>query len=240
MGKIHSFESFGTVDGPGVRFVVFLQGCPMRCLYCHNPDTWSAFEGKEYSAEEVFQEIMKYRNYIAQGGVTISGGEPLMQLDFVIELLAKVKAAGLHTAVDTSGITFSKENAQLLEKFDRLLEVCDLFLLDIKHIDEEKHKQLTGHSSRNPKDFAYYLSEHHKPVWIRHVLMSMTNDETYLRETRRFIETLNNVEKIEVLPYHSMGTVKYQKMGLAYALENEVSPLKEETAKALAILEGKC
>ena len=114
-----------------------------------------------------------------------------------------------------------------------MLEVSDLFLLDIKHIDEEKHKQLTGHSSRNPKDFAYYLSEHHKPVWIRHVLMSMTNDEAYLRETRRFIETLNNVEKIEVLPYHSMGTVKYQKMGLAYPLENEVSPLKEETAKAL-------
>lgn len=238
VGKIHSFESFGTVDGPGVRFVVFLQGCPMRCLYCHNPDTWQSNAGKEMSAQEVFSQIKKYKNYIAKGGVTISGGEPLLQIDFVIELLRLVKQAGFHTAVDTSGIMFQKENRTLLHKYDQLLEVCDLFLLDIKHIQNEKHQALTGQSNQNVKDFAVYLSEKQKPVWIRHVLMSYTNNRSDLKKTRAFIETLKNVEKIEVLPYHTMGIVKYEKLGYPYPLKEEAAPSKEDVLKAKQILEG--
>lgn len=241
MGKIHSFESFGTVDGPGVRFVVFLQGCPMRCLYCHNPDTWDSSFGQEMSADEVLNEILKYKNYIAEGGVTISGGEPLMQLDFVIELLTKIKQAGFHTAVDTSGIGFNEEQIELVKKYDRLLEVCDLFLLDIKHIQEDKHKLLTSQSSRNPKAFAKYLSRKHKSVWVRYVLMSYTKSIEDLQATKRWIDELENVEKVEVLPYHSMGKVKYEKLGWTYPLENETSPTKEEVLLAKEILgEKRC
>lgn len=234
MAKIHSFESFGTVDGPGVRFVIFMQGCPLRCKYCHNPDTWSFRGGQEYSVEEVVNEVMKYKNYIHNGGVTVSGGEPLVQIDFLIELFKELKKKGIHTCCDTSGITFDEAH---ISKFDELLEVCDLFLLDIKHIDSKKHLDLTAMPSAHPQNFARYLDAHHKPVWIRHVLVNgYTNNEEDLRRTRTFLDTLHNIEKIEVLPYHTMGITKYEKMGLEYPLKNIDLCTAQEIAKAKEIL----
>lgn len=237
MAKIHSFESFGTVDGPGVRFVVFMQGCPLRCKYCHNPDTWDYAQGKDYTAQEVMQNIKKYYNYIKDGGVTISGGEPLVQLDFIIELLTLVKQNGLHTCVDTSGICFDETNKELVKKYDKLLEVCDLFLLDIKHIEESKHIELTGLSNKNPRAFAKYLDTKGKPMWIRHVLVDgYTNDEEELKKVREYLDTLHNVERIEVLPYHTLGVTKYEKMNLEYPLKDVQATSKEDTKKAKEIL----
>ncbi|MDE7158226.1 MAG: pyruvate formate lyase-activating protein, partial [Clostridiales bacterium] len=182
MAKIHSVESLGTVDGPGIRFVVFMQGCPMRCKYCHNPDTWEATGGTEKSAQEIAAEALKYRRYFGtKGGVTVSGGEPLLQLDFVIELFTILKKEEIHTCVDTSGITFREED----KRYEKLLALTDLFLLDIKHIDEEGHRALTGCSGEAPKKFARYLSEHRKPMWIRHVLLpNVTDDDALLKKLR--------------------------------------------------------
>ena len=238
-GRIHSFESFGTVDGPGIRFVVFLQGCPLRCRYCHNPDTWGA-GGEEYTAEEIANRALKYKNYFGdKGGVTVTGGEPLVQIDFVIELFTILKEKGIHTCVDTSGITFNPDSQQSVDKHKALLKVSDLFLLDIKHIDEEACKKLTGHSNKNTLAFAKFLSENGKPVWIRQVLVpNITDDEQSLKRTRAFIDTLQTVEKIEVLPYHTMGTVKYEKLGLAYPLKGVEAPTKESVEKAKRILKG--
>ncbi|NBK96435.1 MAG: pyruvate formate lyase-activating protein [Erysipelotrichia bacterium] len=237
LAKIHSFESFGTVDGPGVRFVVFMQGCPLRCKYCHNPDTWDFAQGKEYSAKDVYKQIMKYINYIRKGGVTVSGGEPLAQIDFVIELFTLLKNEGLHTCCDTSGIYFNPDDLDTIAKYDELLKVCDLFLLDIKHIDEDKHKALTGLSASRPKAFAKYLDEQHKPVWIRHVLVdTYTNNIEDLEKTRSFIDTLHNVEKVEVLPYHTLGVTKYEKLGIAYPLKDVQAPSKQDIERAKKIL----
>lgn len=237
VAKIHSFESFGTVDGPGVRFVVFMQGCPLRCKYCHNPDTWDFAGGEEYSASSVHQQILKYINYIKNGGVTVSGGEPLAQIDFVIELFTLLKKDGLHTCCDTSGIYFDEDNPEILAKYDRLLEVCDLFLLDIKHISENKHKDLTGLSAKKPQAFAKYLDSHHKPMWVRHVLLDgYTNNVEDLEKTRAFIDTLHNVEKIEVLPYHTMGITKYEKLKIEYPLKDVETPRKEDIQRAKEIL----
>ena len=238
-GRIHSFESFGTVDGPGIRFVVFLQGCSLRCQYCHNPDTWGA-GGKQYSAEEVALQAMRYKNYFGdKGGVTVTGGEPLLQIDFVTELFTILKAKGVHTCVDTSGITFQPDNAVSVEKHKKLLEVADLFLLDIKHIDEEKCKNLTGQSNGNTLAFARFLSDNKKPIWIRQVLVpNITDDENDLKATRKFIETLETVERIEVLPYHTMGTVKYEKLGIEYPLKGVEAPTKERVQNARRILYG--
>ena len=238
-GRIHSFESFGTVDGPGIRFVVFLQGCPLRCRYCHNPDTWEA-GGEEYTAEEIVSRALRYKNYFGdKGGVTVTGGEPLVQIDFVIELFTILKEKGIHTCVDTSGITFNPDSQQSVDKHKALLKVSDLFLLDIKHIDEEACKKLTGHSNKNTLAFAKFLSENGKPVWIRQVLVpNITDDEQSLKRTRAFIDTLQTVEKIEVLPYHTMGTVKYEKLGLAYPLKGVEAPTKESVEKAKRILKG--
>ncbi len=239
VGRIHSFESFGTVDGPGIRFVVFLQGCPLRCQYCHNPDTWKA-GGEEYSAEEVANRAWKYRNYFGEkGGVTVTGGEPLLQIDFVIELFTLLKEKGLHTCVDTSGITFKKEDEGCVEKHKKLLALTDLFLLDIKHIDDAACKKLTGQSNRNTLDFAKFLSENNKPVWIRQVLVpNITDSDETLTQTRAFIDTLQNVEKVEVLPYHTMGIVKYEKLGLEYPLKGVEAPTKARVENAKKILCG--
>ncbi len=236
-GFIHSFESFGTVDGPGIRFVVFLQGCPLRCQYCHNPDTWRA-GGKEYSVEDVISQALRYKKYFGdKGGVTVTGGEPLLQIDFVTELFTKLKAQGVHTCVDTSGITFREKDEGTVEKHKKLLEVADLFLLDIKHIDEEKCKKLTGQSNQNTLAFAKFLSDNGKPMWIRQVLVSgLTDDEEDLLQTRAFIDSLQTVERVEVLPYHTMGIVKYKNLGLAYPLEGVESPTKEKVANAKRIL----
>lgn len=237
MAKIHSFESFGTVDGPGVRFVVFLQGCPMRCKYCHNPDTWDYNGGEEYSAQQVYERIMKYTNYIADGGVTLSGGEPLLQIDFAIELFTMLKKQNLHTCLDTSGICFSQKNLIFMSKMEKLMAVCDLFLLDIKHIKEDVHQELTACSSKNPQAFAHYLDEHHKSIWIRHVLIDgYTNNEGDLKATRAFIDTLSNVERIEVLPYHTLGINKYEKLNMTYPLMDVQAPSKEDVEKARDLL----
>ena len=236
-GRIHSFESFGTVDGPGIRFVVFLQGCPLRCQYCHNPDTWGA-GGTEYSVDEVIERALKYRNYFGdQGGVTVTGGEPLVQIDFVTELFTELKKRGVHTCVDTSGITFNSASAASVEKHEKLLSVADLFLLDIKHIDDDACQKLTGLSNKNTLAFARFLSDHGKKTWIRQVLVpDLTDNEESLARTRAFIDTLQTVERIEVLPYHTRGDVKYQKLGIEYPLKGVEPPTKERVLNAKRIL----
>ncbi len=238
IGKIHSFYAGGTVDGPGIRYVVFFKGCPLRCLYCHNPDTWTMDGASEYSADEIVNDALKYRGYFKTGGgVTISGGEPLLQIDFLIELLKKLKSHDIHTAVDTSGIIYDKDNLELKAKFDELIKYVDLFLLDIKHIDNEEHIKLTGKPNKNVLDFAKYLSDNNKHMWIRHVLVpSITLNDEYLKRTKEFIDTLNNVDKIEVLPYHTMGIVKYENLNIPYRLKGVNPPTKEETKHAKMIL----
>lgn len=233
--RVHSFESFGTLDGPGIRFVVFAQGCVMRCKYCHNPDTWELKGGKEIPAEEIANEALKYKSYFSSnGGVTVSGGEPLLQIDGLIELFKLLKQKNIHTCVDTSGICFRKND----ERYEQLLALTDLFLLDIKHIDEEAHKTLTGHSNTAPLAFAKYLSDHGKPMWIRHVLVpGITDIDEQLTRLRDFLDTLETVEKVEVLPYHTMGKVKYENLGMAYPFEGVEPPTKECIQNAKKILQ---
>ncbi len=236
-GKIHSFESFGTVDGPGIRFVVFLQGCPLRCQYCHNPDTWGA-GGKEYTADEVVKQALRYKNYFGdKGGVTATGGEPLLQISFLVELFTKLKEAGVHTCIDTSGVTFRKEDSESVKKHEALLAVTDLFLVDIKHIDDEKCKKLTGQGNQNALDFMRFLSDHGKKTWIRQVLVpNLTDDANDLQKTRDFIDSLATVERVEVLPYHTMGAVKYERLGIEYPLKEVKAPVKESVLAAKRIL----
>ncbi len=235
VGYIHSFESFGTVDGPGIRFVVFMQGCPMRCLYCHNPDTWKIGAGKTYTPQQVAENVLKYKNYFSGGGgVTVSGGEPLIQAEFVKELFTLLKKSGIHTALDTSGILFDPRDEG---KFDGLLGVCDLVLLDIKHIDCEEHKKLTSRSNGNVLAFAKYLSDKGKDMWIRHVLVpGITDDDEYLKKLAAFISGLKTVKRVEVLPYHTMGAVKYEKLGIDYPLKGVEPPQKERVENAKRIL----
>lgn len=234
-GHIHSFESFGTVDGPGIRFVVFMQGCPMRCKYCHNPDTWPFAGGKTYTASEVAKNALRYKNYFTGGGgITVSGGEPMAQADFVQELFTLVRAAGVTTALDTSGIMFNPSD---VHRFDGLLDVTDLVLLDIKHIDDASHRQLTGHSNANVLAFAKYLSDMGKDMWIRHVLVpGITDDDDCLTRLAEFISGLNSVKKVEVLPYHTMGEVKYKNLGIDYPLRGVQPPSAERVANAKRIL----
>lgn len=236
MARIHSYESFGTVDGPGIRFVVFLQGCPMRCLYCHNPDAWNAGGGREATAEEVAAEAVKYRAYFKdRGGVTVSGGEPLLQIDFLIELFTLLKKQGIGTCVDTSGICFPQNGDR--SAYDKLTELTDLFLLDIKHIDEEAHRALTGCSGSSPRAFARYLSEKGKPVWIRYVLVpGYTDDTQALVDLRKFLDTLRNVERVEVLPYHTLGVGKYESLGIPYPLKGVAPPSRDQIELAKKIL----
>ena len=238
IGKIHSFESFGTVDGPGIRYVIFMQGCPMRCLYCHNPDTWTFDNAKDYESDDVVKEAMKYKNYISNGGgITITGGEPLLQMDFAIELLKKFKEKGIHTAVDTSGIMFDPSNEESLNKHLELIKYVDLFLLDIKQIDSDKHLELTGKRNENILKFAKFLSDNGKDMWIRHVLVpGITTDEGDLRKLRSFIDDLKTVQKVEVLPYHTMGIVKYKNLNIKYRLEGVNPPTSDEINLAKEIL----
>ena len=238
-GRIHSFESVGTVDGPGIRFVVFMQGCPLRCQYCHNPDTWGGNDGTEYSVDEVVQRVVRYKNYFGEkGGVTVSGGEPLLQIDFIIELFKALKAKGINTCIDTSGVTFKADNDAVVEKYKKLLTVTDLILLDIKHIDNEACKKLTGLPNDNTLAFAKFVSDNGTKLWIRQVLVpGITDGEEDLKQVRAFIDTLATVEKVEVLPYHTMGVVKYEKLGLEYTLKDVEAPSKETVALAKAILQ---
>lgn len=225
-GNIHSIESFGTVDGPGTRFVVFTQGCPLRCKYCHNPDTWSTDINKEMSVEDIIKEYEGVEEFIS-GGITITGGEPLLQIDFITELFKVCKSKNIHTALDTSGITFNPNDTI---KIDKLLEYTDLVLLDIKHINDEEHIKLTGYSNKNILLFAEYLSQKNIPVWIRHVVVpTITLNKKYLEELGEFLATLKNIKALDVLPYHDMGKVKYKNIGIKYPLE-DIEPLTKEQA----------
>lgn len=237
-GRIHSYESFGTVDGPGIRFVIFFQGCTMRCKYCHNPDTWEVKAGRKVTAEEAVREALKYKSYFGQkGGVTATGGEPMLQLPFLTELFSLLKEKGIHTCLDTSAAPFPAEENADRSAFDALLNVTDLVLLDIKHIDEEAHKALTGRSGAHAKAFARYLSERGKPIWIRHVLVpGITDDDGALHRLKAFLDTLKTVEKVEVLPYHTLGIAKYRSLGIGYPLEGVQPPDKERIKNAREIL----
>lgn len=236
-GYIHSLETFGLVDGPGVRFVVFLQGCKMRCRYCHNPETWNSNCGTEYSAKALFDKAVRYKSYWKDnGGITVSGGEPLLQIDFVTELFSHAKKSGIHTTLDTSGQPFS-ENGEWFEKFSKLMNVTDLVMLDIKDIDDDTHIKLTGHSNKNILKMAKWLSQNGKTMWIRHVLVpGITADEQKLKRLKSFIDTLETVEKIEVLPYHTLGKFKWDKLGITYSLDNTPTPTHEQISNAEKLL----
>ena len=220
VGYIHSTESFGTVDGPGIRYVVFMQGCPMRCLYCHNPDTWEIGKGEEKTAEEILSAFNKNRSFYEKGGITVTGGEPLLQIDFLIDLFSRAKAEGIHTCIDTSGITFNPDNKEYLNKMDILMSYTDLVMLDIKHIKSENHKELTGMDNRNILAFAKYLEEKNIPLWVRHIIVEgYTDKREDLIELGEFIGTLKNLHALDVLPYHTMGVNKYKELGIPYKLE---------------------
>lgn len=240
LGRIHSIESFGTVDGPGVRLVIFFQGCPMRCQYCHNPDTWKAFAQAKMSVEEILALYEKNRSFYQKGGITATGGEPLMQMDFVTELFEAAHQQRIHTCLDTSGIIFAPDLPATIQRFDRLMAVTNLVMLDIKHIDPQGHQNLTGQKLEPVLAFARYLDEHAIPVWIRHVVVpGITYKQDLLYRLGRFIGTLHNVQALDILPYHDMGRVKYQKLGIPYPLD-KVAPLgkEEATAARQIVLQG--
>ena len=250
MGYIHSIQTFGTVDGPGIRFVVFFQGCPMRCQYCHNPDTWELADGKEKSVDEILEMFERNQAFYKTGGITATGGEPMMQMHFLLELFTKAKEKEIHTCLDTSGIFFQEawmENriwekadpsdgstsGSAYEKLHALMAVTDLVMLDIKHIETESHKNLTGHGNEMILAFARYLDEIQKPVWIRHVVVpGITYEEEQLTQFGAFLKTLSNVEKLEVLPYHTLGENKYEKMNMEYPLKGVPQLSKDEAVKA--------
>lgn len=215
--KVHSYETFGTVDGPGIRFIIFLQGCHLKCKYCHNRDTWDINGGEYKTIDEILEKVMKYKSYIkaSNGGITVTGGEPLLQVKFVKELFIRLKNEGFHTCIDTSGMIAITEDVK------ETLKYTDLVLLDIKHIDDEKCKELTGLSNKKELEFARYLSENGNKMWIRQVILpGITDSKEDIIKLRQFVDTLNTVEKVEFLPYHSMGKFKWKNLGVNYELEN--------------------
>ena len=230
-GYIHSLESCGTVDGPGIRFVVFFQGCPMRCLYCHNPDTWKPNTGTQMTVDEILKEFNTKKEFYKNGGITCTGGEPMMQLDFLIELFERCREENIHTCLDTSGITFH-ENPEYLKKLDRLLASTNLIMLDIKHIDPEEHKKLTAQPNDMILKFAKYVDDKGIDLWIRHVVVpTITQNDEYLYRLGQFIATLKHVKALDVLPYHTMGVAKYKNLGIDYPLEG-IPPLDKKDAVA--------
>ncbi len=236
VGNIHAFESFGLVDGPGVRYVIFLKGCKMRCKYCHNPDTWSG-EGEKWTAQELWNKVRRYKNYWKNnGGITVSGGEPLLQMDFVTSLFSLAKREGISTALDTAGQPF-RNDPEWLERFRKLSEVTDLFILDLKEMDSAGHTKLTGVDNSNILEMGRWLSEHGKKMWIRHVLVpGITDDEKDLLLMRKYIDSLATVEKVEILPYHTLGVVKWAESGMDYPLQGVPVPTDEETERAKSLL----
>ena len=225
-GNIHSIESCGTVDGPGIRFVVFTQGCPLRCQYCHNPDTWDFKENNKMSVNEIIAQYEGVKEFCS-GGITVTGGEPLCQIDFITELFKKAREKNIHTALDTSGLLFNKNDTT---KIDELLKYTSLVLLDIKHIDDDEHKKLTGHSNKNILEFAKYLSDIKKPMWVRHVVVpNITYKEEYLTKLGEFLATLSNIAALDVLPYHDMAIPKYENLGIDYPLKG-IPPLTKDQA----------
>lgn len=237
MGHIHSVESFGANDGPGIRYVIFTRGCNMRCQYCHNPDSWALSGGEEISSEELFKKALRYKSYWTgdgqgTGGITVSGGEPLLQIDFVTDIFRRAKRESVHTCLDTSGSPFSRKEP-FFGKFVELMKYTDLVLLDIKQINPERHKRATGRDNVNILDMARYLSDIRKPVWIRHVLVPTLSDyDDDLDELARFIGELSNVEKVQVLPYHTLGRYKWESLGLDYALDEVAPPTAERIENA--------
>lgn len=239
-GRIHSIETFGTVDGPGTRFVVFVQGCPMRCAYCHNPDTWSMTGGTMMEPQEIYAQYKRNEGFYKGGGITVTGGEPLLQIDFLIDFFTIAKKDNVHTCIDSSGIAFHPENAPYIEKLDQLMGLTDLVMLDIKHIDSEKHKELTAQPNENILAFAKYLNERNVDMWIRHVIVpGITDDDKYLFDLGYFIGQFTNLKALDVLPYHTMGETKYQKLGIPYKLKGVPAMDKEKVIeKKQVILEG--
>lgn len=233
IGKIHSFESCGTVDGPGLRFIVFMQGCPLRCKYCHNPDTWKMSDAKIHmTSDELLEEVVKYKSFIKNGGITISGGDPLAQAEFVKEIISKCKEEEIHTCIDTSGFFFN-------DKAKEVLAEVDLVLLDIKHIDKGGYKELTKVDLEPTLKTAKYLAEIKKPVWIRHVLVpGVTDNDEYLNATAEFCSKLGNVERVEILPFHKFGEFKWEEMGLEYEMADVQAPNKERAENAKSIFKS--
>jgi len=238
LGYVHSLESFGSVDGPGVRFVVFLQGCALRCKYCHNPETW-AEGGEAWTAEALFQRVYRYDTSGAKRGATpAGGGEPLRQLDFLTEFFTLARAKGVHTALDTAGQPFRPDDPAYLAAFDRLMANTSLVILDLKEIDPERHRQLTGKDNANILAMARHISDLGIPLWVRHVLVpGLTDDEEGLRKTADFIRSLKTVQRVEVLPYHTLGLFKWQKLGIPYPLPDAVPPTAEQVKRAEELLE---
>ena len=240
-GRIHSLESFGTVDGPGTRFVVFVQGCPMRCAYCHNPDTWEMNGGTLMEPSYIIEQYERNSPFYANGGgITVTGGEPLMQVDFLIELFTLAKEKNIHTCIDSSGIAYNPSNKDLVAKMDRLMELTDLVMLDIKHIDPVKHKELVKQPNENILKFAAYFNEKGVDMWIRHVVVpGYTENDKYLFDLGYFIGQFSNLKALDVLPYHTMGENKYEKLGLEYPLKG-VPPMDKTilVEKKQVILDG--
>ena len=229
--KVHSLESFGTLDGPGIRFVIFLQGCSLKCKYCHNRDTWDINSGEYKSLDDIFKKILRYKNYIKNGGVTCTGGEPLLQYEFLIELFKKLKKQSIHTCIDTSGMV------SLTYKIKELIDLTDLFLMDIKHINPQKCKDLVGFSNEKELEFIKYLSDNGKPMWIRQVLIpGFTDDKQDLLSLKDFISSLKTVQKIEFLPYHTMGKYKWNNLGLNYELDNIRDANSDDVKRAKEII----
>ena len=240
-GRIHSLESFGTVDGPGVRFVVFVQGCPMRCAYCHNPDTWEMNAGTEMEASYIIEQYERNKSFYKGCGITVTGGEPLMQVDFLIELFTLAKEKGIHTCIDSSGIAYKKTSSpEWLAKLDHLMTLTDLVMLDIKHIDPQKHIELTSQPNDGILAFAAYLNEKKVDMWIRHVVVpTITDDDKYLFELGYFIGQFSNLKALDVLPYHTMGETKYEKLGMEYKLKGIPAMEKDKVIeKKQVILDG--
>lgn len=230
-GKIHSIETCGTVDGPGIRYILFTQGCPLRCKYCHNPDTWKLQDGKEMDTEELIKDIVKYKSYMkfSGGGVTVSGGDPLLQPDFVKDLFQKCRANNIHTALDTSGFLS-------VDKADPVLDYTDLVLLDIKSYNPDVYKNLTGVSLDPTLHFAKHLDERKIPIWLRYVLVpGLTDSEKDLEDLARFLSSLSNIERMDILPFHKMGEYKWEQLGYKYELADTLEPTKDEVLKAFDI-----
>lgn len=234
-GRIHSFETLGAVDGPGIRFVLFMQGCPLRCKYCHNRDTWDLKGGKEYTVDEIFNKIIRYKNYFitSNGGVTVSGGEPLLQPDFLIELFTRLKQAGIRTALDTSGMF------DITEKIKKLIDLTDLFLVDIKCINDEICKDLVGRSNKKELEFIKYLDSIGKEIWIRQVIVpTITDKEEDLYKLRDFINSIDNISRVDLLPYHDLGKYKWIELNEVYPLENIRVANSSDIDRVKAILES--
>lgn len=234
-GRIHSFETLGAVDGPGIRFVLFMQGCPLRCKYCHNRDTWDLKGGTEYTVDEIFNKIIRYKNYFitSNGGVTVSGGEPLLQPDFLIELFTRLKQAGIRTALDTSGMF------DITEKIKKLIDLTDLFLVDIKCINDEICKDLVGRSNKKELEFIKYLDSIGKEIWIRQVIVpTITDKEEDLYKLRDFINSIDSISRVDLLPYHDLGKYKWIELNEVYPLENIRVANSNDIDRVKAILES--